>query len=96
MNREELTLQQKCKKWLKDNDVMSYLTQYPPRGTPDMIAFPARTGGRPIIIEFKTATGRVTPLQAAVHKQYRAGGYDVHIVRSLEEMKEVYHGSVGR
>lgn len=52
-------------------------------GTPDVEVM--LSGGRVVWLELKTATGRVTPTQAAWHERARAMGHTVHVVRTVDE-----------
>ena len=65
-------------------------------GLPDRLVFlPA---GRLYLVELKTDTGRVRPVQAAMHKRLRQLGFDVRVVRGMEEARafvgEVCGGAV--
>jgi hypothetical protein len=43
--------------------------------------------GRHVWVEFKTPTGRLTPLQEAVHRDLRSNGDEVHVIRSTREFR---------
>ena len=57
------------------------------RGLPDrMVLAP---GGKLFFIEFKTARGRVRPLQQEIHRRLAAIGFTVYVCRSVQEAKDV-------
>ena len=56
-------------------------------GWPDRLVCLPR--GVCVFIEFKTKTGKVTPLQAHRHNQLRQLGQQVHVCRSANEAMEV-------
>jgi len=43
--------------------------------------------GKTIFFELKSATGRVTESQKIIHKQLKATGHIVHIIKTLHEFK---------
>ena len=48
-------------------------------GLPDrMVLLPY---GRCVFVELKTSTGRVRPIQVAIHNKLRSLGYDVRVIR---------------
>lgn len=46
----------------------------------------------PIFLEVKTAKGRTSQNQRRVHKSLREAGAHVHIVRSIEDVQDVFTG----
>ncbi len=56
-----------------------------PSGTPDMLAVKDNVY---TFLEVKTDTGRLSPIQQAIHKKLRAQGCTVHTVRSVTDVKE--------
>lgn len=56
-------------------------------GVSDMVYL--RPGGCPLLIEIKTERGSQSLKQVAWQARVVAAGYRYHVVRSLEEMKEV-------
>ena len=54
-------------------------------GVPDRIVL--LPGGRVVFVELKTETGRLSPLQAAVHRQFRSYGMDVRTLRGKQEVE---------
>ncbi|WP_027628126.1 VRR-NUC domain-containing protein [Ruminiclostridium cellobioparum] len=62
------------------------------RGVPDRIClFP---GGKIIFVETKAPAGKPEPLQKKRHDELRALGFDVRVVNTLEEAKEVVPNEV--
>lgn len=55
-------------------------------GDPDRIV--CCPGRMPWFVEFKTATGRLSPRQRLVHADLLAAGYVVTVVRSLTQFKK--------
>ncbi len=56
-----------------------------PSGTPDMLAVKDNVY---TFFEVKTDTGRLSPLQVAIHRKLRNNGCTVHTVRSVTDVKE--------
>ena len=56
-----------------------------PSGTPDMLAV---KDGIHTYFEVKTDTGRLSPIQIAIHKKLIKHGCVVHTVRSVQDVKE--------
>lgn len=57
------------------------------RGWPDrLVCLP---GGITLFIEFKSPTGKVTPLQAHIHDKLRALGHIVHVCRAASEAESI-------
>ena len=86
MNETEGEIQSKCSAYLKKdgwftvkNMVMSM------NGYPDMTAIKE---GRHLLIEFKTPTGRLSPIQVFRHEELKRYGCEVITIRSLDELKE--------
>jgi hypothetical protein len=52
-------------------------------GEPDFVIL--ADGGRVFLVECKTATGKLSTAQAALHAWTRKLGHTVHVIRSLEE-----------
>lgn len=46
---------------------------------------------RTFFFEFKTPTGKVTPVQAAIHSKLKEHGFLVFVVRSVDEFKTFIH-----
>lgn len=60
------------------------------RGWPDrLVCLPANVH---IFIEFKTPTGKVTPLQAHRHSELRALAHIVYVCRSWQEAMDICKG----
>lgn len=55
-------------------------------GDPDRMVCCA--GYMPWFVEFKTATGRLSPRQRLVHREMLEAGYIVTVVRSLAQFKK--------
>lgn len=55
-------------------------------GAPDRLFI---KGARVVFIEFKTATGRLSAWQRREIEAMRAAGAEVHVVRTVEQGKEV-------
>ncbi|WP_372707736.1 VRR-NUC domain-containing protein, partial [Brevundimonas sp.] len=51
-------------------------------GAPDWMLFAPREGRAGLALEFKSATGRVSPAQAGWHAALRQEAWTVHIVKS--------------
>lgn len=61
------------------------------RGMPDMIVFvqsPCQRHPIPLFVELKTVYGRVTPLQERRHRELRAAGLPVAVVRSILDLNQ--------
>lgn len=56
-------------------------------GVPDRICL--MPDGRVLFVEVKTPTGRLSPVQVAVHRRMSAIGHSVAVVRSAEEINEL-------
>lgn len=56
-------------------------------GIPDVLIFKARYPFHGLFIEMKTASGRVTEQQVAVHDALRAEGYMLAVCRSIQEFQ---------
>ena len=59
-------------------------------GVPDMLCLYRR----PVGIEFKTATGIVSPAQVRIHEIWRRNGIEVYVVRSVDEFKKIIEGII--
>jgi hypothetical protein len=57
------------------------------RGWPDRIV--ALSGGTILWVELKRPGGKVSPLQAKVHKELQNLGHDVHVIDSKEGIDRV-------
>lgn len=58
-------------------------------GVPDLVLlFP---GGRTIFVELKSRYGKPSPAQKEFHEELRLMGFEVHIVKTLDELMNVYH-----
>ena len=55
-------------------------------GIPDLILL---TEATIVLFELKTAKGTIKPKQKLIHKNLRAIGYEVHIIRTFEEFKKI-------
>ena len=62
------------------------------RGVPDRLII--TDNGRCFFIEFKTPTGRLSPLQINEHRILRQRGVDVYTVYCFEQGKDVIDGHV--
>ena len=56
------------------------------RGVPDRIFF---RRGRVLLIEFKAPGKRPTKLQAHIHQTLRREGFEVHVIDSIEDGKQL-------
>lgn len=56
-------------------------------GIPDLILLTDPRGV--VFFELKTKTGIIKPKQKLIHDNLRAIGYEVHIIRTLEEFKNI-------
>jgi hypothetical protein len=45
--------------------------------------------GKVVFIEYKTKTGRLSPMQIRMHDKFRDKGIEVYVCRSVEETLEV-------
>lgn len=54
-------------------------------GTPDLLLAVPIKGKPGMWLEMKTQTGRVTPIQKKMHMELALHGWEVRIIRSLEE-----------
>ena len=90
----EAEIQRRIQKILKKNNIIHWTTRFPPRGTPDIIAFPG--DGEAIFIEVKTDKGRLSKIQEWMINNLREKGYKVKVIRTPEEtetfLKEVRYG----
>lgn len=64
------------------------------KGDPDRM-FLVR-GGRPVFIEFKAETGKLSLLQELTIKRWRQYGYEVHVCRSAAEALDILKEAVAR
>lgn len=53
------------------------------RSMPDRIFWV--NGGKPILVEFKSPNGKLTPLQRIAILKFTERGYEVHVISSREE-----------
>jgi len=67
-----------------------YGIEVPKLQAPGRRGFPDRTmlmpGGKPIFLEIKTAKGVIAPTQKVWHELLRSLNYEVHVVRSKEDV----------
>ena len=63
------------------------------KGFPDILIIHR---GRPILIELKTATGRVSDAQKECHKQLMLAGAVVKVIRNLDDLIEFVGMTCGR
>lgn len=83
----EKTLEQYAARKAKAAGFLFYKFTSPGRrSVPDRIVL--MPGGRIEFIEFKSASGRLTPLQAAEHERLRSMGFAVHVMRHKWEVEE--------
>ena len=54
-------------------------------GTPDRLFL--LPGGKTLLVEFKSPTGRLSPRQKLVHATYATRGHRVHVVRDTTTFK---------
>ena len=54
-------------------------------GTPDRLFL--LPGGKTLLVEFKSPTGRLSPRQKLVHATYATRGHRVHVVRDTTAFK---------
>ena len=106
----ENRLQQKCFKWFSEsfpelNGLMWHNYNNPRNkvqgaqlktmgliaGVPDLVFV---GNGVPVFFELKTKTGRVSEVQREIHAKLREHGMVVHIIRDVEEFKEIMNGLV--
>lgn len=85
---KESTIEKAVTAYAKSKGWLSYkwlsLNQ---RGVPDRLFFKA---GKVKLIEFKRPAGKVTPLQACVHRQLGHQGFMVNVVNSIEQGKDLF------
>ncbi len=58
-------------------------------GIPDVFIGIPNSQYHGLYIEFKTPTGKVSPVQKAIHKVIRGNGYQVEVCRSVEQAQKV-------
>jgi len=84
----EAKIVQACRRYLlKKNWLMVNLIQVSPIGMPDMLAVSPE--GRYLWLEFKAERGRVTPIQKHMHETLGNRNCEVHVIRSLENLKRI-------
>ncbi len=86
--KSESQIQTEILKWLKSQGYLVIKTMsVTPSGIPDVICISPL--GHHIYFEIKTDTGRLSPIQKAMHTRLESNGCAVHTVRSLNEVKEI-------
>jgi len=84
----ERDIEAKCRAIASDREMLFLKFVCPGNaGVPDRLVI--AKGPRFAFVELKTETGRVSRLQAAMHKILRSFGCYVAVVRSVEEFKDV-------
>jgi len=73
--------------WTKRGGLQIKLNILGRRGWPDRIFFPV--GGKPVLIEFKRVNENARALQAYVHGELRARGYEVFVCDNANHGKEI-------
>lgn len=79
---EQILAEIRRRGWIAFHGSMCHRTFRTP-GEPDVVC--VADGGRFFMVELKTATGKLSPDQQAIHAWARKLGHTVHVVRSLEE-----------
>lgn len=97
----EKEIEDQCLDWLKQNQIFAFKVKstatFDPRkrifrkinpryrrGCPDILAC---ISGLMVGLEIKTKAGRVSDVQKEFHRDLLAAGGEVHIIRSLEDLK---------
>lgn len=84
----EAQLQQKIVRLLRSLGYIVYkMDPTFQRGVPDLLVL--APGGETTFLEVKTPKGTVSPIQAQHHKNLRALGFTVAVVRSVDEALDV-------
>ena len=78
--------------WIALHGSMAERT-YRTLGEPDFVIL--ASGGRLLLVECKTRTGKLSPAQAALKFHAEKLGHAVHVVRSMEEFFGVVNGTDG-
>lgn len=87
----EAQLEAKCRKYTESKGGKLYKWVSPMNaGVPDRILILPHK--RPVFVEFKTETGRLSMLQEAVADELRSLGQKVYVVRSFETFKKLVDG----
>ena len=73
--------------WTKRGGLQIKLNILGRRGWPDRIFFPV--GGKPVLIEFKRVNENARALQAYVHGELRARGYEVYVCDNANHGKAI-------
>jgi len=91
MKRLEGSIQRAVIGWAKAHgircDKLSSGSHFQMSGLPDFILW--IPGGKPLLIEFKSETGKLSPLQTITHAQLHQLGYDVHVVNDVTQGKQL-------
>lgn len=81
----EATLEGRCVRWASAQGCLA-LKLWPTRaGLPDRLLL--LPGGRVWFVEFKIASGRLSPIQGRVIEQLRALGFRADVVRDFDSFK---------
>ena len=87
---KEATLERRCGAFVRREGGWSLKLWPTVSGLPDrLVLMPV---GRVYFVEFKTLTGRVSPIQKRVHAVLDRLGFPVFVVRTFDEFKEVLNG----
>ena len=81
----ESTIQRKAVQWIAAHGGKAIKIKQG-EGEPDLLI---GYKGKLCLIEMKQEGGRLSPLQKAIHAEWRRAGIEVHVARSLEEVVEV-------
>ena len=81
----ESTIQRKAVQWITAHGGKAIKIKQG-EGEPDLLV---GYKGRLYLIEMKQEGGRLSPLQKAIHAEWRRAGIEVHVARSLEEVVEI-------
>ena len=81
----ESTIQRKAVQWIAAHGGKAIKIKQG-EGEPDLLI---GYKGKLYLIEMKQEGGRLSPLQKAIHAEWRRAGIEVHVARSLEEVVEV-------
>lgn len=83
----EAAIEAACCRYARQRGVLPVKLHFGAVGMPDrMFLLP---DGRTLMVEFKTAIGRLSPRQKLVHGQLERLGHPVEVVRSPGEFKAV-------
>jgi len=84
--KSEKQIERECRKYAESQGWMSLKMSCPGHaGVPDRL-FMARNG-KIVFVEFKNATGRLSPIQVRMIEQFEKHGHEVQVIRDLHGFK---------